>query len=428
MSDASRAGRTPRAGGPLSRRGFVAASAALTASALLRPGARGWAAPSAALDPDRIDAFVRARMERDHIPGVALAIVNRGGIVWESGYGWADLEDRRPMTTDTLQNVASISKTFTTTAVMQLREQGLLDLDADVQTYLDFPVRNPRHPDERVTLRQLMTHMSSLRDGTAYSRLYRCGDPAISLATWMREYFTPGGLYHDEAENFADWAPGERWQYCNVTFGLEAYIVERVSGLMFPEYCRRRIFARLGMDATSWHLADIDTSRHATPYTWFDNGTARGPAWGGLAQGVIQDAGAGSSDLLPGGYRANCLYNHPNYPDGFLRTSVRQLARYVGAYLNGGIAAGNRILEESTVSEMLTPQLTREGGRLQGLTWEAIVGQAEPAWGHSGGDPGVNTDVRMMPGRGVAAIAFTNTHGIRPGEFTAMLLAEAERF
>lgn len=106
---------------------------------------------------------------------------------------------------------------------------------------------------------------------------------------------------------------------------------------------------------------------------------------------------------------------------------MRQLARYVGAYLNGGITGGNRILDASTVSEMLTPQLTREGGRLQGLTWEAIVGQAEPAWGHSGGDPGVNTDVRMMPGRGIAAIAFANTHGIRPGEFTAMLLAEAQQ-
>lgn len=426
MSQDPRTWRTPLAG-RLSRRGFVAASAALTASAVFRPAARVWAMPSAALDLDRIDAFVRARMERDHIPGVAVAIVDRDGIVWESGYGWADLEDRRPMTTDTLQNVASISKTFTTTAAMQLREQGLLDLDDDVQNHLDFPVRNPRHPNAQVTVRQLMTHISSLRDGTAYSRLYQCGDPGMSLATWLTEYFTPGGHYYDETENFANWAPGERWQYCNVTFGLAAHIVERVSGLSFPEYCRRRIFARLGMDSTSWHLADIDESRHATPYTWFDDGVARGPAWGGLPLGVIQDAGAGSAAFLPGGYRANCLYNHPNYPDGFLRTSVRQLARYVGAYLNDGITGSNRILEASTVAEMLSPQLTREGGRLQGLTWEAVVGQAEPAWGHSGGDPGVNTDVRMMPGRGIAAIAFTNTHGIRPGEFTAMLLDEAQR-
>lgn len=410
----------------VSRRGFVAASAGLAASAILRPSPRAWAAATASFDPSRIDAFIRAKMERDHIPGVAAAIVGRDGIVWESGYGWADLEKRRPMTTDTLQNVASISKTFTSTAVMQLRDQGLLDLDDDLQNYVGFPVHNPRHPNEPVTIRQLMTHVSSLRDGTAYSRLYGCGDPALSLGEWLEQYFTPGGSFHDRDENFEDWAPGERWRYCNVTYGLQGHLVERLSGLAFPEYCHRRIFSRLGMPATAWLLTDIDTSRHAVPYTWFDEGAARGPDWGGLPLGVIQDPGAGSERFLPGGYRANCLYNHPNYPDGFLRTSVRDLARHARAYLNGGIIDGNRVLEASTVEEMLTPQPVPER-RLQGLTWYAVEGPGEPAWGHSGGDPGVNTDVRLLPGQGWAAIVFTNTHGIRPMEFTTMLLAEAQR-
>ncbi len=413
-------------GGRLNRRDFVAASAVLAASGVFRPAARAWATPSTQIDSSRIDAFIRAKMDRDHIPGVAAAIVNRDGIAWESGYGWADLEERRPMTTDTLQNVASISKTFTTTAVMQLREQGLVDLDDDVQHYVALPVRNPRHPDVPVTVRQLMTHTSAILDGTAYSRMYQCGDPAISLGEWLEEYFAPGGRYYNADENFATYAPGEQREYCNVTFGLLGHIVARVSGLAFPEFCRRRIFARLGMPATAWFLEEIDTSRHAVPYTWFDEGVARGPAWGGLPLGVIQDTGAGSEAMIPGGYRANCFYNHANYPDGFLRTSVRQLARYARAYLNGGIIGGNRILEASTVAEMLTPQLTGDG-ILQGLTWYAFEGPGEPAWGHSGGDPGVNTDVRMLPGKGVAAIAFTNTHGIRPGEFTTMLLAEAQR-
>lgn len=415
------------AGRRVSRRGFVAASAVLAASALHTPAARLWAAPSSPIDPGQIDAFIREKMERDHIPGVAAAIVNRDGIVWESGYGWADLEKRLPMTTDTLQNVASISKTFTTTAVMQLREQGLVDPDDDVQNYVPFPVRNPNHPDTRITIRQLMTHVSSLLDGTAYSRLYRCGDPGISLGEWIEEYFTPGGRFYDRDENFGSWAAGERREYTNVTFGLLGHIVERVSGLPFPEYCQRRIFARLGMPDTAWYLDEIDTSRHAVPYTWFDAGVARGPDWGGLPLGVIQDAGAGSEAFLPGGYRANCFYNHPNYPDGFLRTSVRQLARYARAYLNGGIIGDNRILKAATVSEMLTPQPIPEDTLQQGLTWYAFNNAGEPAWGHSGGDPGVNTDMRMLPGRGIAAIAFTNTHGIRPTEFTTMLLKEAQQ-
>lgn len=407
----------------MNRRGFIAASAALAASAVLRPTAQAWSAPRR-LQTTRIDAFIREKMERDHIPGVAAAILDRTGIVWESGYGWADLRKRIPMTTDTLQNIASISKTFTATAVMQLRDQGLLALDADVQRYVIFPVRNPRHRNVPITIRQLMTHTSSIRDGTAYSRLYRCGDPSLSLGEWMKEYFTPAGSYYSRDENYHTWAPGQRRDYANTPFGLLGHIVERVSGLPFTDYCRRRIFSRLGMHDTAWLITEIDTSRHAVPYTWFDQGVARGPAWGGLPQGVIQDTGAGSEAFLPGGYRANCIYNHPNYPDGFLRTSVRQLARYTHAYLNGGISGDTRILEGSTVAEMLRAHVTHEDV-LQGLPWVSFEAIGERAWGHSGSDPGVNTDVRMLPERGVAAIAFTNTNGVRPTEITTMLLQEA---
>ena len=408
----------------MNRRHFLAASVGMAAFALVSPR-RGAAASRGRFRPSDIDAFIRQKMERDHIPGVAAAILDRDGIVWENGYGWADIPAQQPMTPDTLQNVASISKTFTTTAVMQLGEAGLLELDDGVTDYVDFPVVHPAFPNVPITIRQLMTHASAIRDGTAYSRLYACGDPSTSLGTWLHEYFTPGGAFYSAAENFAEWAPGERREYCNVTFGLLGHLVERVSGLPFPEYCRRRIFHRLDMPQTSWFLARIDRDRHAVPYTWFDGGEARGPAWGGLPQGVIQDADTSSADLVAGGYRPNCLYNHPNYPDGFLRTSVRQLARYTRAYLNGGLLGENRILAETTVREMLTPQRTEEG-LAQGLTWYATRRfDGEWAWGHSGGDPGVNTDVRMLPSRGVAAIAFANTHGIRPGEITERLLEEA---
>ncbi len=178
------------------------------------------------------------------------------------------------------------------------------------------------------------------------------------------------------------------------------------------------------MDDTAWYLADIDLERHVVPYTWFDDGVARGPAWGGMALGVIRDEGAGSPDFVRGGYRANCAYNHPNYPDGFLRTSVNQLARYVQAVLAGGILGEVRILAGSTVDELLTTQL--EGpDRAQGLTWYAHRMAGELAWGHGGSDPGVNNDLRVVPGRGVGAIVLTNTNGITPTEITTRLLEEA---
>ncbi len=414
----------------MDRRHFILTSAGAAAATFARGLYIDPVAPRRGFRPSDIDAFIRRKMEEDHIPGVAAAILDREGIVWENGYGWADIPAREPMTPDTLQNVASISKTFTTTAVMQLREQGLFDLDDDVNEYMPFPVVHPRYPEAPIPIGTLMTHTSSLRDGTVYSRRYICGDPKITLSVWLREYFTPGGLYYDEGENFQEWAPGERWRYTNVSYGLLGYLVERVSGMTFPEYCRRRIFDRLDMPDTAWLVSRIDRSRHAVPYTWFDDGQPRGPQWGGLELGVITDDAGADPPLVAGGYRANCFYNHPNYPDGFLRTSVRQLARYARAYLGGGVFGARRILAASTVREMLTPQLDQadlgQGEWTQGLTWYATRRfGGEWAWGHSGGDPGVNTDLRLLPGRGVGAVAFTNTHGIGPMEITHRLLAEA---
>jgi CubicO group peptidase (beta-lactamase class C family) len=413
---------TERNGRAMDRRRFLTVSAAAAAGLGWLPLSRG--VGSGRRRPAQLDDWIRAKMERDHIPGVGAAIVNGDGVIWEGAYGWADIGGARPMTLDTLQNVASISKTFTATAVMQLRDEGLLALDRDVNEYLPFPLRNPAQPGTAITIRQLMTHVSSLRDGTAYSRLYACADPKITLGVWLREYFTPGGLYHDAAENYAAWAPGERWEYCNVAFGVLGYLVELASGMPFPEYCRRQIFSRLDLTDTAWFLSDIDVSRHVVPYTWFDDGRARGPAWGGLELGVIRDQGVGDAALEAGEYRANCTYNHPNYPDGFLRTSVRQLARYVRAYLNEGRLADRRILARSTVAEMLSVQLMTDG-RAQGLTWSAHLHGGTWAWGHGGSDPGVNNDIRMLPDRGVGAIVLTNTNGIHPTEFTDRLLDEA---
>lgn len=414
-------------GSAIDRRRFLAAAAAAAAGLAWTPspGSRSKVRHRERFRPSELDLWIRTKMERDHIPGVGAAIVDRDGVVWESAYGWADIEGRRPMTLDTLQNVASISKTFTTTAVMQLRDQGLLALDDDVGDYLPFPLRNPDHPDVPITVRHLMTHVSSLRDGTAYSRLYACGDPKVTLGVWLREYFTPDGVYYDREENFERWSPGDEWRYCNVTYGVLGHLVERVSGMPFPQYCRRQIFSRLGLEDTTWFLANIDLDRHVVPYTWFDAGRPRGPAWGGMDLGVIQDAGAGSDGFVAGGYRANCPYNHPNYPDGFLRTSVHQLERYIQAYLNGGILGDTRILTESTVAEMLSVQLLNEDDRAQGLTWYAHDHGGAWAWGHGGSDPGVNNDIRMLPERGLGVIVLTNTNGIRPAELTDRLLDEA---
>jgi CubicO group peptidase (beta-lactamase class C family) len=145
-----------------------------------------------------------------------------------------------------------------------------------------------------------------------------------------------------------------------------------------------------------------------------------------MPQGVIRSGGPTFDLALPDGYQANCAYNHPNFPDGFLRSNASDLSRYLGAYLAGGVFEDARVLRHETVDEMLTVQLTSSKGRRQGLVWYADEDVAgEPSWGHGGSDPGINNDVRFLRGRRLAAIVMTNTNGIKPQDFSRALLQAA---
>ncbi len=371
-----------------------------------------------------LDEFIQQKMQTDKIPGLVVGIIRDDRLEVTKAYGWADIEKKIPASAQRLQNIASISKTFTMTALMQLWEKGKFDLDDDVGRFLPFKVRHPAYPDAPITFRQLLTHKSSIADGPAYGKAYACGDPQVSLERWMKGYLVPGGEFYDQDKNFHKWGPGEKWDYCNIAYGLLAYLVESIATKPFAAYCNRNIFQPLGMSETSWYLRDIDVSKHAVPYTYVENGIARGPTWGGSPLGIIgKPDSAGRQD----GFQPNCLYSHPNFPDGFLRTSLEQLSVYVRAYLKGGRHGSFRLLRNETVQKVLEPQF-QEGKRLQGLTWYAQKDRGdEIAWGHGGSDPGINTDVRLLPSRGIGAIAFANTNGIQPIDITYRLLDEAEK-
>ena len=135
---------------------------------------------------------VEGELARTKGVGMACAIAGPGRVWCSGGFGLADMEHQRPMLADTLINVASVSKTVTAAAVMQLWEQKRFDLQDDVARYLPFALRNPHFPDVPITFEQLLTHLSSIRDnGPAYDRTYVCGDSPVALGEWLKEYFTP---------------------------------------------------------------------------------------------------------------------------------------------------------------------------------------------------------------------------------------------
>jgi CubicO group peptidase (beta-lactamase class C family) len=375
----------------------------------------------------RLNDLLMKEMSSRRIPGLNACLVHREGhILWSKSLGFANLETNEKMTFDHVQNIASISKTFTTVAAMQQVEAGLLDLDADVNDYLPFELRHPKHPDQGITARTLMRHVSGLRDGSVYARHYACGDPRMSLGVWIKEYFDSTGVFFDAEENFAPWAPGTKYEYCNVSFGLLGHLVEITSGLSLPDYCERNIFTPLGMSRTRWMIADIDASKTTTPYTWVEENKARGPSWGGVPLGVIKPGGPTLTKTLANGYDANCIYNHPNYPDGFLRTSVDQLATWAQLWLGDGEVDGVRLLNPDHTRQMFTDSESASiSDGSQGLTWHSgHVANGERLWGHDGSDPGVSTSMLMAREAGLAAIVFTNTNGVSPSDFAMEIIHE----
>ena len=127
-------------------------------------------------EPSTLDSFIVAKMDQYHFPGLSACIVKDDQIIWKNVYGYANIEENRLVTDSTLFFLASVSKPVTGTAIMQLWEQGLFNLDDDINNYLPFQVRNPSHPNDPITFQMLLTHTSSIYDNWNLLSLTRCAN------------------------------------------------------------------------------------------------------------------------------------------------------------------------------------------------------------------------------------------------------------
>ncbi len=331
-----------------------------------------------------LDRFIQAQMKSMKMPGLACCIVKNGRVAWAKGYGWANVQTKQRVTEDTLFTIASVSKTVTGTAVMQLCERGAIDLDGAVNDHLPFKVCHPKYPDVPITFRMLLTHTSGIQDSDAYREHYTLGrgggDSPIALGDFLKMYLLPKGSVYDPEENFTAHKPGTRHEYSNVGYALLGYLVETIAKMPFNEYCKTHIFAPLEMTRTGWFLSEIDTSKLAMPYR------PRGRSYTPLGH-----------------------YGFPTYPDGLLRTSVKEYARFILAYLNKGTFHGKTILSPETVAEMLTPQIPQIN-EYQGITWVLGHRDGHDVAGNAGGDPGVRTGACFLPEKGTGVVLFGNCH------------------
>ena len=161
-------------------------------------------------DEDVLLQFIESTMETHLIPGVSISIVKDDNIVWEKQLGYANIINDILVDENTMFILSSISKTVTATALMQLFENELFDLDDDIDDYLPFNVNHPDYPLVPITFKMLLTHSSGIQDNWNVMTYYD-GDPQLELNYYLNQYFTPGGAFYDSNLNFTNSMPGTNY-------------------------------------------------------------------------------------------------------------------------------------------------------------------------------------------------------------------------
>jgi len=320
-----------------------------------------------------IDAFVEDWRTEEGIPGVSLAVVDRAGVQYATGYGHRDLETEAPATPDTLYAVASIVKPVTATAVLQLVERGDLALDDEIREYVDALADVPGEP---ITVRELLAHASGMpRDFVAQRYLI---DDGRDLELFEHVAGATDQRLLDR----------DRYMYFNGGYFALGEVIEAVDGRDYAEYVEAEVLEPLGMERSTLDPAVVDRDDDAmTGY-------------------VIEDG-----ELVPDSYDGGAGAS------GGLIASARELGRLVRATMNDGELDGTRVLGADLIDAMTTPQsatLAGEDGydRAYGFGWNVETFGGEPLVSHQGGIGISGGYVAALPESGLGvALGFNALRG-----------------
>ena len=348
------------------------------------------------IDDLGLETTVAQVLDRWPSAGLAVAVIRDGDLAWFHGPGLADVAARTPITEDTVFRIASLTKTFTAIAVMQLWEQGLMDLDAPANDYLRTFRLVPAKPDlSPATVRHLLTHTAGVGYWRRLSDLLQpgvgSGDRAArSGAQPLADYYRQGLPVEVE--------PGTKWVYSNHGFAALGQIVEDVSGQPLDRYLRERIFDPLGMEHT-----DLNRSERVSPY---------------LATGYV---------LRSRGLKPVADREVPTPGGGGMYATTADIGRYVAALLRMAANDHGSVLRPETVATMFRPHFQPDP-RVPGMGLAFELGQEgdHRTVGKTGILSGFHSAIALAPEAGIGVIVFSNTGGLdgrgAPTPLATMLL------
>lgn len=335
-----------------------------------------------------MESWIEAQRSYRGLPGLSVALVYDQDVVYAKGFGFADLDSRSPATKGTLYRIASITKLFTATAILQLRDQGKLQLDDPIERYLSwYRIRNRFPNAPPVTIRHLLTHTSGLPREAAFPY-------------WTDYKFPTRNDLIKALEQQESIFPTEtRLKYSNLAYALLGEIVGEVSGIPYSEYVTRNILNPLGMVSTMVHFQDAHRKLLATGYSRrLENGERKEMPFLN-AKGLVAAAN--------------------------MTSNVEDLARFASLqFRSGHVVFGSQILKGTTLREMQ---------RVHWLNpdWESGWGLGFSVWkqdqrtivGHAGWVNGYRSHLAFLPDEKIAVIVLANADDADAGYFARQILS-----
>lgn len=337
-------------------------------------------------DHGRIEKEIEVIMEQYEAIGISVVVIKDNKLIYEKAFGYNDLEENTPLKVNDIFRIASISKSFTVTALLKLIEDGKVSLQDNASDLIGFPVVNPLYPDEVITLEMILNHTSSLNDSQRYASL---------------------DVIHPDknptyAKSYSDYPPGATHRYSNMGFNLAGAILEKLHGKRFDLVIEDEILKLLGMEG-GFNVTTIDASKLASLY--------------------IYDPSTNTFNKSKTAYRPLDLtdyeigYTGARFsPTGGLKVSAPTLAKYMQMHMNFGVYDDARVLRETSSALMQMPYAKVNSFQDYGLgfrlTREMVEGEA--LRGHTGIAQGMYSAMFFEPYKKFGFVVLSNGHKLQP--------------
>lgn len=339
-----------------------------------------------------LDKGLAEIVKKHNAVGLAVVVVKDKEVAYSRSLGYQNIGKGERLRGNSLFRIASISKSFTATAMMQLVEEGKLSLDDDFGELIGFPVRNPAFPDVKITLRMVLSHTSSINDSNGYFDI----DVINPNSSNSKDKKKDKGKEKDWKASYSDYAPGQGYKYCNLNFNMAGAVIERLTGERFDNYLKRRVLMPLGLQSAGYCVDSLDQTRFAQLYEYEEQ----------TDDFLVQPAAyAPRSEEI-----ANYVLGHSTpvfSPTGGLKISAADLASYMQMHMNYGVYDGGQLISRASAEVMQTPIALEDGyGLALEETMKLLPGVR--LVGHTGSAYGLYSAMFFNPEEKFGFIVITN--------------------